>query len=240
MGCLTRAVGTAVLLVGAATGLWWWTGGAVPMPEAITTRLPFEPRGADSMSTVPARALATARWHGISEADSKTAEERLAALAAPGGPSMVTLRPGELLSFLVAPFAAQLPPSARAAQVAVTHGRVYVKAEVPLSDLGGGPMLSSLVGMLDRRDTVIIGGSFDLLDDVASERRAQFLVQEVVMGEFSVPRPLVPRLVSTIRRGDVPAWVSQNGYPVTLPDWVGDVRIRRDRVTVYRAESARN
>ncbi len=240
MGCLTRAVGTAVLLVGATTALWWWSGGAVPMPEAITSRLPFEPRGADSMSTAPARALARARWHSIGDADSKSAEERLASLAAPDGPGMVTLQPGELLAFLVAPFAAQLPPSARAAQVAVTDGRVYVKAEVPLSDLGGGPMLSSLVGMLDRRDTVIIGGSFDMLDDAATERRAQFLVQEIIMAEFSVPRPLVPRLVSTIRRGAVPPWVAENGYPVTLPAWVGDVRIRRDRVTVYRAESARN
>jgi hypothetical protein len=236
MGCLTRAVGAAVLLAGAATAAWWWTGGAVPLPEAIATRLPFEPRGADSLSTAPAKALARARWHPIEAADSRRAAARLDELRAPGGPGVVTLEPGDLVAFLVEPFAAQLPASARAAQVAVVDGRIYVKAEVRLEDLGGGPMLGSLVGMLDRRDTVVIGGDFELIEG----RRGQFLVQDVVMGEFGVPRPLVPRLVRTIRRGAVPSGVAEHGYPVTLPPSIGDVRIRGDRISVYRAAGAGN
>jgi hypothetical protein len=234
MGCLTRAVSSAIVVVGIAGAWWWWSGGALPLPEAVAARIPFPARGADSMSTAPARGLATARWMPIDDAGFAEARRRVSALATPGGPSMVTLDARALLSFLVEPFRLQLPPSAQAARVAVADGLLYIKADVPLEDLGGSPMLRPLVGMLNRRDTVILGGSFDLVDG----QRAQFLIQEVIIGEFSVPRPLVPRLVGTMRRGRVPEWVAENGYPVELPPFIGDIRIRRDRITVYRAEVA--
>lgn len=232
MSFLGRAVSTAVLVVGVAGAWWWWSGGNLPLPEAIASRIPFEPRGADSMSTAPAAGLATARWLPIEDAGFAEALKRVSVLAVRGGPSMVTLDANELLSFLVEPFRRQLPTTAEAATVAVADGLLYVKADVPLEDLGGGSMLTPLVGMLSRRDTVIIGGSFDLVDG----QRAQFLIQEVIIGEFSVPRPLVPTLIANIRRGIMPEWVAENGYPVELPPAVGDIRIRKDRITVYRAE----
>jgi len=235
MGCLSRTVSSAVFVVGVAGAWWWWSGGNLPLPEAVAARIPFEPRGADSMSTAPAAGLASARWLPIDDAGFAEARTQVSALGERGGPAMVTLEGSELLSFLVEPFRMQLPPSAQAASVAVADGLLYVKANVPLEDLGGSPMLSPLVGMLNRRDTVIIGGSFDLVDG----QRAQFLIQEVIIGEFSVPRPLVPRLIGSIRRGLMPAWVAQNGYPVELPPAIGDIRIRKNRITAYRAESVR-
>lgn len=232
MGCLTRAASSAVF-VGVIVGGWlYWSGGNLPLPESVTSRIPIAPRGADSMSTEPARGLATARWLPIDDANFAQAIARVAPLGTPGGPSVVTLDANELLSFLVEPFRMQLPASAEAASVTVADGLLYVKASIPLQDLGGGPMLGSLVGMLDRRDTVIIGGAFDLVGG----QQAQFLIQEVVIGEFSVPRPIVPRLIGTIRRGLMPDWVAPNGYPVQLPGAIGDIRIRKDRITVYRAE----
>jgi len=235
MGCLTRALSSVVFVVGMAGAWWWWSGGALPLPEAVASRLPIAPRGADSMSTAPARGLAGARWLPIDDAGFVAARQRVSPLAQPGGPSMITLDANELLSFLVEPFRKQLPPSAAAARVAVADGLLYVKADIPLDDLGGSTMLGPLVGMLNRRDTVIIGGSFDLVDG----QRAQFLIQEVIIGDFSIPRPLVPRLIGKIRRGLMPDWVAENGYPIELPASIGDIRMRRDRITVYRAEPAR-
>lgn len=231
MGCLTRTVGTVVVIGGLAAAAWWWTGGAVPLPAAIAERLPFEPRGRDSLSTAPSRAYLRARWQPVAEADSRRAADQLASLARPGGPGMVTLEAGELVAFLVEPFAAQLPGSARAAQVAVSDGRVYVKAEVRLVDLGLDESIGGMLGGLDRRDTIVIGGAFEPV----GAGRGQLLVEEVVMGEFAIPRPLVPRLAAAIRRGDVPAGLAPNAFPVVLPPGVGDVRIRGDRVTLYRS-----
>lgn len=232
MSFLGRTASMAVFVVGVVGAWWWWSGGNLPLPEAVASRIPFEPRGADSMSTAPAAALATARWLPLDDAGFADARKRVSVLTVRGGPSMVTLDANELLAFLVEPFRRQLPASAEAARVAVADGLLYVKADVPLEDLGGSSMLSPLVGMLSRRDTVIIGGSFDLVDG----QRAQFLIQQVIIGDFSVPRPLVPKLIGKIRRGIMPEWVAENGYPVELPPAVGDIRIRKDRITVYRAE----
>jgi hypothetical protein len=223
-----------VVLTAAATGLWYLTGGQSPLPEALASRLPAPSRGADSMSTAISRGLASAVWLPIDDAGYAEALRRASVLSAPGGPGVVTLAPNELLAFLVEPFRQQLPASAVAAQVAVAEGRLYVKADVPLAELGATSMLSSLVGMVDRRDTIIVGGRFDMVEG----RNAQFLIEEVVMGEFSVPKPLVPKLVNSMRRGIMPDWVAPNGYPVTLPGAIGDITIRKDRISVYRAAPA--
>lgn len=233
MSCLSRAVGTAVLVVGVTGAWWWWSGGQLPLPESVTAWIPFEPRGADSMSSAPARGLRTARWQPVSSAGAKSAQDKLARLSRKDGPAMVSLEPGEIASFIVEAFARQLPESARGAMVAVVDDRVYIKAEIPLEDFGGETILGPLAGALDRRDTIVIGGTFDLIE----ERNAQFRIREVIMGQFSVPRPLVPRLVSMTRRGpEADSTVSSDGYPVTLPPYVGDVRIARGRITVYRTE----
>lgn len=232
MSCLSRLVGTAVLGAAAVGGWWWYSGGNVPLPSSITSRIPFEPRRIDSMSTAPARGLATARWQPIEDAAFSSAQTRLMRLGQRGGPPTVTLEAGELASFLVQPFARQLPSSAQGAVVAVVDDMVYVKSQVALADFGGSAILGPLTGALDRRDTIIIGGTFDLI----APGHAQFRIREVVVGEFSVPRPLVPKLIHATRRGIVDDGFSDDGYPVELPPYVGDVRISRGQITVYRVE----
>ncbi len=234
MGCLTRLVGTVVLVVAAAGAWWWWSGGRLPLPAAVEARIPFSPRTTtDSMSTAPASGLATARWQPISsDAAFTTAQERLSSLGRRGGPGMVTLEAGQLASFLVQAFVRQLPASAAGAVVAVVDDMVYMKAEMPLTDFGGDALLGPLAGALDRRDTIIVGGTFDML----APGRAQFRIREVVVGEFSVPRPLVPRLIAATRRGIMADDMADEGYPVQLPPYVGDLRIRRGQITAYRAE----
>ena len=232
MSCISRLVSTVVVSVAAVGAWWWYSGGNVPLPQSITSRIPFAPRTIDSMSTAPARGLANARWQPIEDASSVSAQARLVRLGQRGGPPTVTLEAGELASFLVQPFALQLPTSAKGAVVAVVDDMVYVKSEVPLEDFGGAAILGPLAGALDRRDTIIIGGNFDLI----APGRAQFRIREVVVGAFSVPRPLVPRLISATRRGLVGDAITQDGYPVELPPYVGDVRISRGQITVYRVE----
>ncbi len=234
MAALIRLIGTVVLVMMLAIGWWWWSGGKLPLPESLTAWIPFEPRQPDSMSTAPARALERAVWQPIDAAAAQTAQTKLRELASPSGPAMVTLEPGQLASFLVEAFARQLPTSAQGAMVTVVDDMVYVKADIPLEDFGGESVLGPLAGALDRRDTIVIGGTFDLIDD----RRAQFRIREVIMGQFSVPRPLVPKLVELTRRGaTADSMIARDGYPVILPPSVADVRISRGRITVYRTDS---
>ena len=228
MGAVSRLAGVAVLVAGAAGGWWWWNGGTMPIPEFA----PLSASERDSMSTAPAEGLATATWWPIDAPMTDDVQKRLLMLNRRVGPAVVSLNPGELASFLVEPFRLQLPLSAQAAQVAVVDDMIYVKALVRLADVGGESILGSLVGALDRQDTLTIGGTFDLIDRGV----AQFRIREVVIGEFSVPRPLVPRLIAAIRRGALDERYSSDGYPVTLPSYVGDVRISRGQISAYRLE----
>jgi hypothetical protein len=50
-----------------------------------------------------------------------------------------------------------------------------------------------------------------------------------------VPSALIPRLIGRVRRGEVPQGVAPDAFPVPLPEYIGDVRIGRGRVTLYRA-----
>lgn len=251
-----------VVLVLAAIAWWWWQGGRTPFPRDIDFRSPIV-IGDDSMSTEPSPALARAEWHPFtpspaaadsavptrdeatarSDRTTRSAENgagdslqlKLRQLSRPDGPAMVTFAPGEVAAFITDAFARQLPPSARGTAVAVVDSVIYVRADVSLREFGADRVLGELAGFIDRRDTVIVGGTFDLVDRGLGQLR----VREVVVGDLSLPRPLVSRLISAARRRRAQSdAVAPDAYPVRLPPYVGDVRVRQGRITVYRTDDA--
>ena len=247
----------AVLLALGAMGWWWWQGGRTPLPRNIDFRSPIVFRGEDSMSTAPSPALARAEWHPFepsnAEADAAQGGERersrrtdqraadsaddavqrtLRQLARSDGPAMVTFAPGEVAAFITDAVARQLPASARGMAVAVVDSIIYVRADVSLREFGADRVLGDLAGFIDRRDTVIVGGTFDLVEPGLGQLR----VREVVIGELSLPRPLVSRLIAAARRRAQSDAVALDAYPVRLPTYVGDVRVRQGRITVYRTD----
>jgi hypothetical protein len=112
----------------------------------------------------------------------------------------------------------------------VIGDRVFVRAVVGPGDLPGLAG-SALGGVVTRRDTLRLGGTFDVL----RPGLAQFRVRDVEFGTMTVPSALIPRLIGRVRRGEVPQGVAPDAFPVPLPEYIGDVRIGRGRVTLYRA-----
>ena len=108
--------------------------------------------------------------------------------------------------------------------------RLYVKANVALNEIGGKKVLGPLANFLTDRDSVQLGGTLNVI----RPGLGQFLVQDVRLGKLEVPSPLVPRLVAEIRRGQIPAGVAQNGFPMAFPEYISDVRISNGRITIYR------
>ena len=150
--------------------------------------------------------------------------------AARRGPVYVTLRPGELGSYAFLSLSDALPPALQNAQTAVIGDRVYVRAVVGPGDLPGVAG-SALGGLITRRDTLRLGGTFDVL----RPGQAQFRVRDVQVGRVPVPSALIPRLIGRVRRGAVPEGVAPDAFPVPVPDYIGDVRVGRGRVTLYKA-----
>jgi hypothetical protein len=124
----------------------------------------------------------------------------------------------------------QLPPSAQSVSSAIIGDRLYVRANVVLSEIGGKKVLGPLAGLLSERDSIQLGGTMHVI----RPGLGQFLVQDVKLGSLAVPSPLVPRLVAEFRRGPVPDGVAQNGFPMPLPDYISDIRIANGRITIYK------
>ena len=217
-GCVRRLGCLVVLLVvgGAA-----WFGRDFWLPQARAWL------GAGNEEAV---AAADGTWEPLSPEQAERGERLVRDLARAGGPVYVSMRPGELASYVFLSLASTLPPSAESAESAVIGDRVYVRAVVSLAELGGAGGLGSLGGMLADRDTLRLGGTFD----VVRPGLAQFNVREVRLGAFPVPERVIPSLVSRVRRGTVPEGVAPDALPVPIPEYIGDVRVARGRITLYK------
>ncbi len=169
-------------------------------------------------------------WEPLTDAGAQRARTAVESLGRKGGPVFASVRPGDLASYVFVALAKQLPPSAENVQASVTGDRLYVKAVVSLSDFGGTKALGGLAAMLNQRDTVLFGGTFDLVRPGLAEYR----VQELRFGQLGIPKGAIPRVIRQIQRGGRPEGVAEDGLPLEVPAYVGDVRVRTGRVTLYK------
>lgn len=211
-GCLRRLGCLVILLV--IAGIWYWYARVEPSRRAG-----------------PAAANTVRGWEALSQPNAERGERAVASLARRSGPVFANLTASEAASYIfLAASKQQLPPSAQSISSAIIGDRLYVKANVVLSEIGGKKVLGPLANFLTDRDSVQLGGTINVI----RPGLGQFLVQDVKLGKLEVPSPLVPRLVAEIRRGVVPAGVAQNGFPMTLPEYISDIRIANGRITIYK------
>lgn len=213
-GCLRRLGCLVIILVAA---LLYFTRG---------TWRPLLDRSSGRDRDV-AVADATPTWQPLTQPAAERGERAVRALAARRGPVYVSLRAGELASYAFLSLSESLPAALRDAQTAVIGDRVYVRAVVSPGDLPGGGALGNLIS---RRDTLRLGGTFDVL----RPGLAQFRVRDIQLGSIPLPAAAIPGVVARVRRGAVPAGVARDAFPVPVPDYIGDVRIARSRVTLYK------
>jgi hypothetical protein len=184
-------------------------------------------RGGDRGADVGA---GVTRWEPITPSAATQGEKQVRSLAAPRGPVYVSLRPGELASYAFLSLSNALPPSAEGAEASVQGERVYVRSVVALRDFAGA--LGSMGGFLADRDTLRLGGTFEVL----APGRAQFRVQDVQLGSFPLPKKTIPALLKRVRRGTPSPDVAPDAIELPIPDYIGDVRIARGRITLYKRQ----
>ena len=210
-GCIRRLGCLVILLL--AGGIWYWYARVQPS------------RRADS-------AVSTIRsWEPLSQTNAERGQRAVTSLAQRPGPVSANLTASEAASYIfLAAAKQQLPPSAQSIQSAIIGDRLYVKATLVLNELGGKKVLGPLANFLTDRDSVQLGGTINVI----RPGLGQFLVQDVKLGKLDVPSALVPTLVGEIRRGDIPAGVAQNGFPMLFPEYISDVRISNGRITISK------
>jgi hypothetical protein len=215
-GCLRR-IGCLVVILLAVAGwftrdLWWG-------------------RARGLLGHEPGTATAAAGgWEPISQEGAQRGERAVRALAQPSGPVFVTLRAGDLASYAFLSLAPQLSPSLRDAQASVVGDRMYVRSLVSLRELAGAGGLGAMGGMLAERDTLLIGGTFDVL----RPGLAQLHVRELRYGSFPLPERMIPAVVQRVRGRDARG-AEPDALPVPMPPFIGDVRVARGKITLYRS-----
>lgn len=218
MGCLRRLGCLAVLLV-AAVALWLTRG----------SWLHFVPGTKPRADTTAARTTAET-WQQLTPTGAKRAEDALKRLSAPSGPAFATLAPGDLAALIMQELAKSLPKSADSIRAAAIGDRLYVRAVVRTSDLGGSASLGPLAMIIGEREPVQIGGTLRIIRPGFAELQ----VKEFKIHDLKLPQALIPRLIKQMSRGERPAGLSPDGLPLRTPDYVGDVRVSDGKITLYK------
>lgn len=171
-------------------------------------------------------------WEPLTAASAAQARAAIAKLGQPRGQVFANLRPGGVSSYIFEELSkGALPPSAEAVEAAVIDNQLFVRASVKLSDFGGKQTLGPIGAMLSDRERVQFGGTIDVL----RPGLAQYRVTALQIRDFSVPPQLIPRLVRKIEEGKRPAGLAPEALPLVIPSFIGDVRIGKGRITLYKA-----
>lgn len=234
MGCL-RTVGCFTLLVVGAAIAWFFRASWLPLVErplreAVSGGAVAPPSKPSSDAAVKP-AAAEPRWEPVTAEGTSRARDAVQSLDRRAGPVFANLAPGDLAGYVYQQLAKELPPSAANVEAAAAGEQLWVRADVKLSDFGGAKELGPLAGMLGDRERVEFGGTLD----VVRPGLAEFRVRSLRIKELVVPSALIPRLMARIARGPRPAGVAVDALPLELPTYIADVRIRRDKITLYKA-----
>ncbi len=211
MGCIAR-LGCLIILALLAVVGWF-------------TRDRWMPAQLRSHVETPAP---VSRWEPLSPSGADRTRAALAKLAQPTGPAFQTLSASDVASFAMGELSRQLAGTVDSVETRVAGDTVAMRGVVQTSKLGS---LGSLASMLHDREHVQLAGTFRIIDPGVAE----FQVREVHVGNVPIPSGMIPELVKRIRRGPVPPGVSPTGLTVPIPKSVGDIRVARGKVTLYKS-----
>ena len=170
-------------------------------------------------------------WEPVSDEAATRARRAIESLGRRNGPVFVNMSPGDLASYFYIALSEQLPPSADSIEAATVGNRLYVRAVISLDDFKAADALGPLSGIVGRRERLQMGGTFA----VVRPGLAQFLVEDVRLGQLPIPRGAIPKLLAQVRRGTRPPGIADNGLPFVVPTYLSDSRIADGKVTLYKA-----
>jgi hypothetical protein len=210
-GCL-RKLGCLVLVAVILAGAWYWYA-----------RVP-------SSSRKTSVAGAPGEWQPLSSANAERGRRAVESLGARSGPVYANLSASDAASFIFLSAARQLPPSAQNVSAAIIGDKLYVRGFVSIKELGGAAVVGPMAGLLGDRDTLQLGGTINVI----RPGLGQFHVRDVKFGKLDIPSVIIPKLIARIRRGQMPPGISDDAFPMPLPEYISDVRIADGRITVYK------
>lgn len=216
MGCL-RKLGCLVVLIVVAIAAYVFRASWMQF-------IPGRER-ADS-AVVPAGE----QWQSLTPEGATRAKQALGRLQSPRGPAYTNVAPGDLAAYIVQELSRTLPASADSIEAAAIGDRLCVRMVMRIADLDRGA-LGPVAMLLGDRERLQLCGVLRIIRPGFGELQ----VKEFRIRDFSIPQPLIPRLVRQMSRGTRPPELSEDGLPLQTPPYIGDVRVQNGQITLYKA-----
>lgn len=217
MGCLFRT-GCLVVLVWAAVAAWLTR-------DRWMARLPGH-------RAAPAHvAAAGPTWEPLSQDGSERTAAALQRLSRPRGPVFATLSGADVASYVFLTLAKQLPPSTDSIMCTASGDRIGLRAVVRLNELSGAGSLGPLARLFGDRAPVQLTGTLKVIRSGLGE----FEIQDLTIRTLALPRSMIPQLLTQLSHAPRPAGIDADALPLPLPPYIGDVRVSRGKVTLYKS-----
>ncbi|MEO7964439.1 MAG: hypothetical protein ABIT38_11100 [Gemmatimonadaceae bacterium] len=210
-GCL-RSIGCLVVL--AVLAVVGWFSRDIWLPRV--THAP------------PAPALA---WEPVTPDQTDHAKRVVESLSSKSGPVFANLTPAEASALVLGPLQERNPGTIERGEAAIVGKSLLVRATVDVSQLNGLDILGPLAGAIGKRPRVVLTGDLEIIGPGVG----QFRVLDATIGEIHVPQQLIPQLVTKIGGIKRPATAARNGVVFAIPLYVGDVRVGKGHVTLYKS-----
>jgi hypothetical protein len=214
MGCIARLGCLFVLLVACVVA--WFTRDRW-MPQRLRS----------GTSPNPA---AVATWQPLNDAAADSATSALDKLSQPRGQVFQTISARAAASYVFRQLAHRAADPSDSLEAMGAGDKISMRANVKLSDLGGLGDLGPILGMVRDRERVVLTGTLRMV----SPGMAEFQIQEARIRELPLPHAMVSALVKRVERGSHPAGVDADALPLPIPRYVGDIRVARGKVTLYK------
>jgi hypothetical protein len=168
-------------------------------------------------------------WKPLSQAGSNRTREALQKLSTPRGPVFLTLEGSDVASYVFLQIVKQMPASSDSFAARIDGDRIRLRARMRTADLGGA--VTGLLGkLLGERERVEMGGTLRVI----GKGRAEFRVDDVRIRDVGLPDALITRLVHAVASGPRAAGLDENGLPIAIPPYIGDVRVSNGKITLYK------
>ena len=171
-----------------------------------------------------------ATWQPITAVGGKRASTVLESLGRQAGPVFANLTAAEVAGLFLAGGAGQFPSSVQGAEATVVGDQVKLRASLSLDDIKGLDLLGPFGDFLGKRERFELGGTLDIV----SPGLAQLRVESAQIGELPIPKAAIPKLLARLARDARPVGVAPNGIAFRVPAYIGDVRVSKGRITLYK------
>ena len=171
-----------------------------------------------------------AQWEPLSAEGAARGRAAFESLARRNGPVFVNVSAGDFASAVLDEALHGLSPAATEAEAIVRDDHLYLRAQVSVADLGGPKTLGPLSGIVEGKQELTVRGRVEVL----RAGRAQFRVDELALRELKLPSAVIARVLGRVAMQNRDASTAADAIPLSVARELGDVRMAKGRVTLYK------